>query len=248
MLIGFNNDVQYRGKTFHVQTEDRGLQACQIETQIFHAGAIFDTRIVSYTELAGEADVDARNARIRKLMQTTHRELYRNLLEGKYDAMAGLEPRDGDASEAVIAPEEFTPSQERVPDSARQLEEGHAMEIEEAPSGVSHVDLNTLRAKLAKLDITAPSPEADEEEEAPTQVTSLDAIPDLLQSDRVKKVEAPASPSPRATLPPLQVPRRAATAELSYPLGTGVSAWDGCTPGGQDLSLISLIEAHLAST
>ena len=78
MLIGYNNDVQHRGKTFHVQTEDRGLQSKQIETQIFCSGAILDTRIVSYADMIdGVEDLDERNKTIKTLMQTTHRDLYK---------------------------------------------------------------------------------------------------------------------------------------------------------------------------
>ena len=59
MQIGFNNDIDYRGKTFHIQTEDRGLPAAQIETQIFCAGAILDTTIISYQKIMdGEKDED----------------------------------------------------------------------------------------------------------------------------------------------------------------------------------------------
>ena len=122
MLIGYNNDVQYRGKTFHIQTEDRGAPAHQIETQIFHSGAILDTRIVSYAEKVNEiADKETRNKSIKQLMQVTHRELYKNLFAGQYDAFAGLEPLTEKVDPAEVAADEFNPSQERVPEAARVL-------------------------------------------------------------------------------------------------------------------------------
>ena len=126
MLIGYNNDVQHRGKTFHIQTEDRGAPSNQIETQIFHSGAILDTRIISYEDkLAGVNDRATRNKSIKQLMQTTHRELYKNLLSGKYDEFAGLEPLADVESDVEVDDkiEDFTPSQERVPQAALELEE-----------------------------------------------------------------------------------------------------------------------------
>lgn len=232
MLIGFNNDVQYRGKTFHIQTEDRGLHTHQIETQIFHAGAILDTRIVSYADLMSVEDTDARNVQIRKLMQVTHRELYLNLYKGNYDQFAGLEPRK-DVEPIEPDTEAFTPSQERVPDAARLVEEGQTtLNIKE---DVDHVDLNSLKAKLAK--ISASSVEDDDDDaddmDVPTQITSLDALPELVQSDR----QTPPKPMPSL----LRV-----TQEHTAFKPTGQQAWSGCLEPNHDLSLIELVEAFLA--
>ena len=233
MLIGFNNDVQYRGKTFHIQTEDRGLNTHQIETQIFHAGAILDTRIVSYADLMNVDDVDARNAQIRKLMQVTHRELYLNLFKGKYDQYAGLEPRK---EVEPVAVEEFTPSQDRVPDAARQVEEGEStLQVQE---GVDHVDLNSLKAKLARLAAEIPSSatlEEDDEDDVdvPTQITSLDAIPEIVQTPKV----TPPKPTPSLRL-----------LSATDPGGlkpTGHEAWRGCHPPSKDLSIVELVERFL---
>lgn len=227
MLIGFNNDVQYRGKTFHIQTEDRGLSVKEIETQIFHAGAILDTRIISYEDLMSIEGKDERNGQIRKLMQNTHRQLYANLMKGKYDAFAGLEPLSKD-SEPSVDTNAFTPSQDRVPDSARQFEEGEDdMVISE---GGDHVDINALKAKLAKMDISLKPPSSEaEDEDIPTQITSLDAIPEMLQED--------ASPIGRA------LNLNALTSSFKSVAGT--KAWRGCHPPTEDLSLINLVEGFL---
>lgn len=188
MLIGFNNDVKHRGKTFHIQTEDRGLGSKEIETQVFCSGAILDTRIVSYEELMSVEDRDDRNAQIRKLMQNTHRHLFAYLKRGRYDSMVGLEP----LSEVSIAEDsEFTPSQERVPDSARRLEEGEEMAIADAGD---HVDISSLKAKLAKMDLSISSSQESKALSRPAevvmeQVTSLDDLPLMIQGDRMMGFE-----------------------------------------------------------
>lgn len=247
MLIGFNNDVQYRGKTFHIQTEDRGLSTHQIETQIFHAGAILDTRIVSYAELMSVEDSDARNVQIRKLMQVTHRELYLNLFKGKYDQFAGLEPRQSaDTTSEEPDPDSFTPSQERVPDAARLVEEGRStLRIQE---DVDHVDLNSLKAKLARItsesaavassQASVASDDEDEDDmDVPTQITSLDALPEMVQTER----QTPQKPSPSL----LRV-SAASTLDVSGFKPTGHTAWPGCLPPQDDLSIVELVEALLA--
>lgn len=215
MLIGFNNDVKHRGKTFHIQTEDRGLGAKEIETQIFNSGAILDTRIVSYEELMSVEDREERNAQIRKLMQNTHRQLFALLKRGRYDEMVGLEP----LSQVEVAEEpDFTPSQERVPDSARRLEEGEEMAIAD---GGDHVDINSLKAKLAKMDLSISSSQQGKAvKKAPEPVieraTSLDDLPLMQQSDRMMSFELDA-------------------------FGVeGVDAWDGCAASTHDVNLASL--------
>ncbi len=144
MQIGFNNDVEYREKTFHIQTEDHGVKMASIETQIFHAGAIYDTSIVSYKNLLADSEEgEERTKRIRSMMQANHKSLYNKLMAGEYDKFAGLEPlADGE----VAAVADFVPSQERVPESAHALEKGEAP-FPDQDNG-EHVSLADIQKKL----------------------------------------------------------------------------------------------------
>ncbi|MEM1349163.1 MAG: hypothetical protein AAGI01_11440, partial [Myxococcota bacterium] len=161
MLIGYNNDVQYRNKTFHIQTEDRGMGVKQIETQIFHSGAILDTRIVSYEELIANKAGDEKKSAIRSLMQTTHRELFKNLMEGQYDDFVGLAPlKDKEKPEAVE--DDFRPAQERVPDAVRILEEGGEVNVHGAND---HMGLEALKEKLSSMSPAATSSSLDEDDD-----------------------------------------------------------------------------------
>lgn len=52
MIIGMNTEVEYQGKTYHVQTEDGGRQNPVITTQIFLKGAIILTQKTNYADIA----------------------------------------------------------------------------------------------------------------------------------------------------------------------------------------------------
>lgn len=252
MLIGYNNDVQYRGKTFHIQTEDRGEPALQIETQIFHAGAILDTRIVSYEEIFNNAEnKSVRNRNIKTLMQTTHRELYRNLLSGEYNEFVGLEEvrAEPEVSEVEDRLEDFTPSQDRVPGAMAQLEEegADAFDIDE---GGDHVDISSLKDRLASMGEEVEAKELDgfeeKDEDIPTQVmTDLDEIPQIVQNDKPKAKSAESGVKKPALSFAKSKPRaKPAQNGLTLP-ETGRKAWTGCQPASRDLSLVELVEAFL---
>ena len=240
MLIGYNNDVQHRGKTFHVQTEDRGMQAKQIETQIFCSGAILDTRIVSYAELIeGVSSIDERNKAIKTLMQNTHRELYKRMVAGEYDHFVGLEPvGDKPGTEAIDeAVGGFSPGQDRVPAAALKVEEGGSFEMPEAAE--EHVDLSKLKDQLGALG------DEESEDDQPTQITSIDALPELLQLKKANKSVKPQKAAVMLPPKPKVGSTRNGSDDVSFP-GRGVEAWQGCHPVTAELSIVALVERHLS--
>ncbi len=196
MLIGYNNDIEHRGVTFHIQTEDRGSTDNKIETQLFHGGAILDTKITSYEEIVEGLEGEARNKKIKSVMKASHRSLFKNLLAGKYDEQVGLEPLEKTQDELRQAYrdkiKEFQPGQDRVPQAAVELEEDGidalqqeaAMEGFEDPADQEHVDLSSLKDQLesvegdddvdiedADINLTGEDDSSTEEEEVPeTQI------------------------------------------------------------------------------
>lgn len=50
MVKGFNSDLQIRGKSYHVQTEDWGVQNPFLVSRIFKNGAVVLTVKTPYTE------------------------------------------------------------------------------------------------------------------------------------------------------------------------------------------------------
>lgn len=81
MITGFNQDVSYKGKVYHVQTEDRGKGNPVIETLIYAGGEILASRKTSYAELMAEGYDEAKVA---QLLEQQHRRIVVEIKLGKY--------------------------------------------------------------------------------------------------------------------------------------------------------------------
>src|SRR5512136_1308023 len=71
MVVGFNHNIKHKGKAYHIQTEDSGLENPHIITHLFVGG-----NIVASENLAQV---------VRELMEEQHKEMLRNLINGVYD-------------------------------------------------------------------------------------------------------------------------------------------------------------------
>ena len=81
--LGFNNNVQYQGATYHVQTEDSGVDRPHIITHLFaDGGRVIKSNKRSYAKEVQRADVAAY---VRGLMKAQHMEMCIALREGKFD-------------------------------------------------------------------------------------------------------------------------------------------------------------------
>ena len=85
MIPGLNTDVRYKGKTFHIQTEDSGLENPVLITHVFLGGTILGSEKQSYQEALGRDDLEGH---VRELMRAQHRAMYKALLDGRYDELA----------------------------------------------------------------------------------------------------------------------------------------------------------------
>lgn len=86
MLIAFNNDIEFRSRWYHIQTEDNGIKDGHITTTVFFSGQILESKSISYTDnIKDIAAVDDQNAIIKDLMVTQHRAFYQKLYEGSYE-------------------------------------------------------------------------------------------------------------------------------------------------------------------
>lgn len=239
-MIGYNNDIEHRGKTFHIQTEDRGDNDDTIETQLFQGGAILDTKITTYTELVAGLEGKERDDKIQAMMKASHRSLYKKLLAGEYDEMVGLEPLE--VGEVEIDEEDFQPGRDGVPSAAIELEEGDIGAFAQASAQQEHVDLSKLHEQLE--DFTAGGESlAEQSEGAPTMVidppseaeAAEPATPSASGKIDTKKLKERLIRGPTSIDPEVELPE------------TGVKAWTGCEPPEEDLSLTELVEAFLAS-
>ncbi len=98
MLIGYNTNIPYKGKQYHVQTEDSGLANPFIVTLLYYQGAILRSTKTSYAHIVGHPDFEAE---LRKIMKHQHREMIRELITGKCDDKKGEKAADAVAPTAA---------------------------------------------------------------------------------------------------------------------------------------------------
>ena len=82
MVVGFNHNIKHKGKMYHIQTEDSGLENPHLITHLFVGGNILASKKTSYADIVG---ADNLAAVVRELMEEQHKEMLRNLINGVYD-------------------------------------------------------------------------------------------------------------------------------------------------------------------
>ncbi|HTG00476.1 MAG TPA: hypothetical protein VK654_07815 [Nitrospirota bacterium] len=82
MLTGYNTDFKFQGKIYHVQTEDGGTQSPNITSLLYQQGAILASRKTSYADIL---KADCLEEVVRELMMEQHKQMIRDLMQGKLD-------------------------------------------------------------------------------------------------------------------------------------------------------------------
>jgi len=121
-LLGFNNNVNWKGVVYHVQTEDSGLDRPHIITHLFTGGNILATKKTSYAELVDDPDVDEK---IRKMMRDQHKNMFLALRDGTHKEYAKKDmvprmPADlQDHAEKAVARAKSPPAATSISHAAR---------------------------------------------------------------------------------------------------------------------------------
>jgi len=113
-LRGYNHNIRYLNRIYHVQTEDSGLDNPHIFTHVFLEGQIISSSRTEYGDIVDEPDNEKK---VRKLMQDQHKTLMKQLRRGEFDekiiAIVGsLEPVE------IAAEVPATPKAEPAPKPA----------------------------------------------------------------------------------------------------------------------------------
>src|SRR5579862_5687721 len=77
-VLGYNHNVRYAGRLWHVQTEDSGVANPHVFTHLFHDGTILATKRLDY-DPSSEVNI------VQKLMQAQHKAMLRDLKSGQLD-------------------------------------------------------------------------------------------------------------------------------------------------------------------
>jgi len=84
-VVGFNHNVKYGPRVYHVQTEDSGLPHAHYITHLFVGGNIVASMKTSYADRAGEANLAGV---VRALMEGQHKVMLKRLVAGEFSEMA----------------------------------------------------------------------------------------------------------------------------------------------------------------
>lgn len=117
-LLGYNTNVRHKGKLYHIQTEDSGVDHPHVITHLFaDGGRIVASKKTSYADRVGSEGLPDQ---VKKLMQGQHKAMFISLRDGIYDEDAsddtapeattgtrGLAPKP--ASPVVTAPSATSP-------------------------------------------------------------------------------------------------------------------------------------------
>jgi hypothetical protein len=77
-VLGYNHNLRYHGRVFHVQTEDSGPAHARLFTHLFFAGTILSSKKQEYVAEAPEDSVKA-------AMQQLHKAMIKELTHGEHD-------------------------------------------------------------------------------------------------------------------------------------------------------------------
>jgi hypothetical protein len=81
MLVGYNDNITYKGKVYHVQTEDSGIKNPVIITLLYYKGTILSSKKTDYSHLIESPDM--KNT-VREVMKAQHKAMLHELHEGKH--------------------------------------------------------------------------------------------------------------------------------------------------------------------
>jgi len=123
--LGYNHNIPHRGRLYHVQTEDSGIDKAHIFTHIFYDGTIIGSKKVEYRDQLSAENLDAT---IIGLMQDSHKTMIRNLRHGAYDdkivATIGEHPVEDNRPQTELPPDPARPErrERRDPPAPREVE------------------------------------------------------------------------------------------------------------------------------
>lgn len=115
-VTGFNHNIKHKGKVYHVQTEDSGVNNPHIITHLFVGGNILASKKTSYADILNAENL---SEVVRELMEEQHKEMLRNLINGTYDSYESAVARHYQpgqlASDAEAAKVKMQPGIQQAP-------------------------------------------------------------------------------------------------------------------------------------
>ena len=108
MITGFNTDIEYEGVVYHVQTEDKGLSAPVLISQVFVGGAILAVKRAPYNDLV-EAGFD--ELVLAERLQRQHKLICAAICAGRIDDLKQMSQREAGRRVSPVAEHKEAPAQ-----------------------------------------------------------------------------------------------------------------------------------------
>lgn len=89
-VTGFNHNIKHKGRVYHVQTEDSGVNNPHIITHLFVGGNILASKKTGYADMVKTVNLAEL---VREMMEEQHKEMLRNLINGVYDNIDAVSSR-----------------------------------------------------------------------------------------------------------------------------------------------------------
>ncbi len=141
-LLGYNNNVRHRGKVFHLQTEDSGVNAPRINTHLFaDGGRIVKSARIDYSEFLEAPDL---KERVKSMMKAQHKEMFLALRSGALEEQLGFSEASEGQSESAQTESHRKEKPKAASDNSASSEQ----------SGLSHV---ASEARVTKERVTTSS-------------------------------------------------------------------------------------------
>ncbi len=119
MLLGLNQNISYKGETYHIQTEDGGRKNPVITTLLFRAGTILASKRTDYADIL---KYDKLDMVVKEMMEEQHAGLLDALKSGRFDKVGRPRAYGGKAETEAKTEEETAPPAEEAPPPQAQNE------------------------------------------------------------------------------------------------------------------------------
>ncbi|GMT47812.1 MAG: hypothetical protein IEMM0007_1378 [bacterium] len=97
---GINENIRYKGRVFHVQTEERGKEIAVLVCTLFYGGMILCEERLAYQDIINS---DRFHEQVDQLSKNIHRQMIENLMKGLYDEKIDALPMSEGASEEATS-------------------------------------------------------------------------------------------------------------------------------------------------
>lgn len=81
-MNGYNNRIEYKGRSYIVQTQDKGPGSQYIESLIYRSGLLLTSKRTFYTAFLAKPDFPAI---LERMMEDQHKRVLEEIVEGRFD-------------------------------------------------------------------------------------------------------------------------------------------------------------------